>query len=324
MIQLWLTSDFWHEAGRNLFSWALGVLPGILFILLMALVVSRFLEKAVKYTSRFMAASINQGRVLDEGEVEKRLKTLTTILSTGIRLLLWLVVSMMILRRLGIDVAPLMAGAGILGLAVGFGAQELVRDFIAGFFILMENQIRLGDVALINGTGGLVEHVGLRTVVLRDNTGTVHVFQNGKINTISNMTKDWSAQVFDIGVAYKEDTDHVVSVMRRVAADLRKDEVLGPDILEDMEVMGVDAFAESAVVIKARIKTRPIRQWAVGREYRRRLKYAFDREGIEIPFPHRTVFLGEGQPSQLPGPFPESSSELSSREEADGRGRGGR
>lgn len=156
----------------------------------------------------------------------------------------------------------------------------------------MENQVRTGDVAVINGTGGVVEQVGLRTLVLRDVSGVVHVFQNGKINSLSNMTKEWSAIVFDIGVAYKEDTDRVVAIMERVAADLRADEILGPDITENLEVFGVDAFGDSAVVIKARLKTKPIRQWAVGREYRRRLKYAFDREGIEIPFPHRTLYWG--------------------------------
>ncbi|POR05633.1 mechanosensitive ion channel protein MscS [Alkalispirochaeta sphaeroplastigenens] len=303
----WFTVDFWHDTGLRFLSWALGAVPGIFLILLLALVVSRFLDRVMASSSRFMTASITRDRSLDDGEVQKRLKTLTGILTAGTRILLWLVVGMMILRRLGIDVAPLMAGAGVLGLALGFGAQELVRDFIAGFFILMENQIRLGDVVSINGTGGLVEHVGFRTVVLRDNTGTVHVFQNGKINTVSNMTKDWSAQVFDIGVAYKEDTDRVVAVMRSVAADLRQDQLLGPDILEDLEVMGVDSFADSAVVIKARIKTRPIRQWAVGREYRRRLKYAFDREGIEIPFPHRTIFWGQDQSASLPASPPEET-----------------
>ncbi len=205
---------------------------------------------------------------------------------------MWLVVVMLVLRRLGIDVAPIIAGAGIVGLAVGFGAQELVRDFIAGFFILMENQIRVGDVAIINGTGGVIEQVGIRTVVLRDVSGVVHVFQNGKIDTLSNMTKEWSAIVFDIGVAYKEDTDAVVAVMQDVAAGMRADETWGPDIIEDLEVFGVDQFSDSAVVIKARLKTKPIRQWAVGREYRRRLKYAFDAAGIEIPFPHRTLYWG--------------------------------
>ncbi|HYX07835.1 MAG TPA: mechanosensitive ion channel family protein, partial [Bacteroidales bacterium] len=183
--------------------------------------------------------------------------------------------------------------AGILGLAVGFGAQELVRDFISGFFILLENQIRAGDVAIINGTGGLVEKIELRTTSLRDFSGTVHVFQNGKINSLSNMTKEWSAIVFDMGVAYKEDVDHVMKVMKEVGDEMKSSEEYGPNILEPIEIFGVDQFADSAVVIKARLKTKPIQQWTIGREYRRRLKIAFDREGIEIPFPHTTLYWGE-------------------------------
>ncbi len=291
----WLTLDFWQQVGADTLDWAIRVIPGVLLILFIAMVASALLGRMLKRASALIAGSIKHGRKMDEQELDKRVGTLSDILTGAARLILWLVIVMMILRRLGLDVAPIIAGAGILGLAIGFGSQELVRDFLAGFFILMENQIRNGDVAIINGTGGLVEHVGLRTVVLRDNTGTVHVFQNGKINSLSNMTKEWSAVVFDIGVAYKEDTDKVVSVMEAVAAELRQDETLGPDITDDLEVMGVDAFGASEVVIKARFKTRPIRQWAVGREYRRRLKYAFDREGIEIPYPHRTIYWGDAQ-----------------------------
>jgi small conductance mechanosensitive channel len=289
----WLTIDFWQQLLQTAIEWSLRVLPGILIILIVAVIASKLLKKILYRISATIAANVKRAGRLDPGELDKRVATLTGILSASVRLILWLVIVMMVLRRLGIDVAPIIAGAGILGLAVGFGAQELVRDFIAGFFILMENQVRAGDVAIINGTGGVVEQVGLRTVVIRDVSGVVHVFQNGKINSLSNMTKEWSAIVFDIGVAYKEDTDKVVSVMQTVAADLRTDETLGPDILEDLEVFGVDAFGDSAVVIKARLKTKPIRQWAVGREYRRRLKYAFDREGIEIPFPHRTIYYGD-------------------------------
>jgi small conductance mechanosensitive channel len=284
--------EFWQELGRSSVEWAVRVLPSIVLILVVALIASFLIRKIIGRASNLIAANLKRGGRIAADELDKRVATLTGILSASVRLVLWLVIVMMILRRLGIDVAPIIAGAGILGLAVGFGAQELVRDFIAGFFILMENQVRAGDVAIINGTGGVVEQVGLRTVVLRDVSGVVHVFQNGKINTLSNMTKEWSAIVFDIGVAYKEDTDKVVGVMQRVAAELRTDETLGPDITDDLEVFGVDAFGDSAVVIKARMKTKPIRQWAVGREYRRRLKYAFDREGIEIPFPHRTLYWG--------------------------------
>lgn len=297
-MESWITFEFWQRTMTEAVGWAVRVLPGILVILITAFLVSRIFGRLLKRASRIIGENLKKGSRLDPGELDKRVATLTDILTTSVKVLLWLVVVMMVLRRLGIDVAPIIAGAGILGLAIGFGAQELVRDFIAGFFILMENQVRTGDVALINGTGGFVEHVGLRTIVLRDNTGTVHVFQNGKINTLSNMTKEWSAMVFDIGVAYKEDTDNVVRVMEEVAAELRGDETLGPDIIEDLEVLGVDAFGDSEVVIKARLKTKPIRQWAVGREYRRRLKYAFDREGIEIPFPHRTLYWGTATDAQ--------------------------
>ncbi len=153
--------------------------------------------------------------------------------------------------------------------------------------------MRVGDVAIVNGTGGLVEVITFRTIVLRDLSGIVHIFPNGTINTLSNMTKVWSGYVMDVGVAYKEDTDHVVEVMRRVGDELRQDPTLGPMILEPIEIFGVDEFADSAVIIKARLKTLPIQQWGVGREYRRRLKKAFDAEGIEIPFPHRSIYVGE-------------------------------
>ncbi len=226
----------------------------------------------------------------DTSEQAKRVETMMNLLASFLRIVVLLIVVMLVLRNIGIDIGPLLAGAGIAGLAVGFGAQELVRDFISGFFILLENRVREGDVAIINGVGGVVESVGLRTIVLRDLSGTIHVFQNGKINTLSNMTKEWSAMVFDIGVAYKEDTDEVVRVMAEVAEDLRSDPDYGSKILEPLEIMGVDDFADSAVVVRARFKTKPLQQWAVGREYRRRLKKAFDSEGIEIPFPHTTLY----------------------------------
>jgi small conductance mechanosensitive channel len=206
------------------------------------------------------------------------------------------VLLLVVLREIGVDIAPILAGAGILGLAVGFGAQNLVRDVISGFFFILENQVRVGDVAIINGTGGLVDSVNFRTIVLRDLSGTIHVFPNGTINTLSNMTHTWSAWVFDIGVAYKEDTDRVTAVIREVGRQLREDPEFGPRLIDDIEVFGVNKFADSAVEIKGRLKTRPIEQWAVGREFQRRVKYAFDEQGIEIPFPHRTVYRGEASP----------------------------
>jgi len=224
---------------------------------------------------------------------EKRVKTLIGMLRTICLTLIWVVAVVMGLDQIGLDITPIIASAGIVGLAVGFGAQNLVRDVINGFFMILENQIRIGDVAVVNGTGGLVEAISFRTITLRDQSGTVHIFPNGTVTTLANMTKDWSAYVMDIGVAYKEDTDRVVEIMREVGKDLQQDEQLGKKILEPIEILGVDAFGASEVVIKARIKTLPIEQWSVGREYRRRLKKAFDQKGIEIPFPHRTLYMGE-------------------------------
>ena len=227
------------------------------------------------------------------GAAKKRVTTLVGMLRTIALVGLWAVVVIITLEQIGLNITPILAGAGIIGLAVGFGAQNLVRDLISGFFMVLEDQVRVGDVAIVNGTGGLVEAISFRTIVLRDLSGVVHIFPNGTINTLSNMTKVWSGYVMDVGVAYKEDTDHVVEVMRRVGDELRQDPDLGPKILEPIEVFGVDDFADSAVVIKARLKTHPIQQWGVGREYRRRLKKAFDAEGIEIPFPHLSMYVGE-------------------------------
>ncbi len=227
------------------------------------------------------------------GAARKRVTTLMELLRAIALVFLWGIVLVIALDQIGVDITPILAGAGILGLAVGFGAQNLVRDVISGFFMVLENQVRVGDVAIVNGTGGLVEAITFRTIVLRDLSGVVHVFPNGTITTLSNMTKVWSGYVIDVGVAYKEDTDRVTEVMRRVAEEMRQDPDWGSRILEPIEVFGVDDFADSAVVIKARLKTLPIEQWNVGREYRRRLKKAFDAEGIEIPFPHRSIYVGE-------------------------------
>lgn len=244
---------------------------------------------------RLEGVLIRRGEAAGEVPTEsrKRAETLARLLQQGVLILLWVMAIMVILLEIGVEIAPLIAGAGIVGLAVGFGAQNLVKDVISGFFMILENQVRVGDVVVVNGTGGLVEMINFRTIVLRDLSGTVHIFPNGSINTLANMTYLWSAIVLDIGVAYKENTDRVVEVMRAVSAEMRQDERFGPNMLEDIEVFGVDAFDDSAVVIKARIKTLPIKQWEIGREYRRRLKHAFDREGIEIPFPHRTIYFGE-------------------------------
>lgn len=253
--------------------------------------------KIIKRALRKMEHTlINRGQ--EEGELpsesSKRAETLTRLVRQGVVITAWIVTLLVIFRELGIDIAPILASAGIMGLAVGFGAQNLVRDVISGFFIILEDQIRVGDVAIVNGTGGLVEKINFRTIVLRDLSGVVHVFPNGTITTLANMTREWSAYVFEVGVGYKENVDQIVALMRRIGGELKQDEKFGPLIIDDIEVFGVDKFAESALIIKGRIRTLPIMQWDVGREFLRRLKAAFDLDGIEIPFPHRSiVFNGE-------------------------------
>ena len=212
-----------------------------------------------------------------------RVATLTSVLRTLALVVLWSVVAVICLSQLGLDVRPILAGAGIVGLAVGFGAQYLVRDVIAGFFLVLEDQVRVGDVAVVNGTGGLVETVTFRTIVLRDLAGTLHIFQNGAVTTLANMTRGWSGYVVDVEVPFREDPDRVIAVMRRVGDELRADPAHGPLILEPIEVFGVDGFKEASLVVKARLKTLPIQQWTVGREYRRRLVQAFAAEGIDNP-----------------------------------------
>lgn len=287
------TDEFWETLIGSITKWLVTELPAILFLIILLVIALRTSSFMIRKLKNVLTKrTVNQ---TDEPnlEVEKRLNTLMGIVKKGVAIFIWTIFIMIFLKKINIDIAPLIAGAGIVGLAVGFGAQELVRDFITGFFILLENQIRTGDVAIINGTSGLVEKIELRTITLRDLSGTVHVFQNGKINTVSNMTKGWSAIVFDIGVAYKENLDRVMEIMSEVAEDLRQDQKFKSLILEPMEIFGLDSFGDSALVVKGRIKTKPIQQWVVGREYRKRLKEAFDKHKIEIPFPHRTIYWGE-------------------------------
>lgn len=268
----------------------------IVLIVAAAYVGVRFLRLAFNRLETILVRAGEATEIVPDA-TQKRVRTLMSVLWTIVVGLIWFVVVLTTLGQIGVNVAPVLAGAGVVGLAVGFGAQNLVRDLVSGFFLILENQVRVGDVAVINGTGGLVEAISFRTIVLRDEAAVVHVFPNGAITTLSNMTKDWSAYVLNIGVAYKEETDRVVDVMRRVAEEMYAEPNHKAVMLNPIEILGVDAFADSAVNIKARLKTLPLQQFSIGREYRRRLKKAFDAEGIEIPFPHRTLYMGEASPA---------------------------
>lgn len=275
-------------------NWESIMLAGLRILLIIA--IAWILVRVVRILLRKMEQKlIRRGEAEGEipSETAKRAETLVRLLRQGVVIFIWVMVILMALREFGVEIGPILASAGVAGLAIGFGAQNLVRDVISGFFLILENTVRVGDVAVVNGTGGLVERINFRTLVLRDLQGIVHTFPNGGITTISNLTREWSGYVFDIGVAYKEDTDQVVEILRGIGTEMRQDERLGSLIVEDIEIFGVDKFADSAVVIKGRIKTLPIKQWEVGREFLRRVKKGFDQAGIEIPFPHRSIYFGE-------------------------------
>jgi small-conductance mechanosensitive channel len=226
-------------------------------------------------------------------EAEKRAKTLTSVIQNFLIILVLVVAAITIIGQLGIEIAPLLATAGIAGVAIGFAGQSLIKDIINGFFLLLWDQIRVGDYVQISDKNGLVEMINLKMTVLRDFNGNVHYIPNGSIEVVTNMTKDFSRYLFEIGVAYREDVDEVIDVIKEVDKELRKDPDFKEDILEPIEIFGLDKFADSALIIKARTMTKPLKQWRVAREFNRRLKKKFDEVGIEIPFPHRTLYIGE-------------------------------
>ena len=232
----------------------------------------------------------------------QRRKTLAAVMSTAGLILIVAVTLMMVLETVGLPLGPLLATAGVASLAIGFGAQTLVKDIIGGFFILLEDQYAIGDVVQTAGVDGVVEEVNLRTTILRDVQGTVHVVPNGEIRVLSNKTKGWSRAVLEIGVGYREDPDRVIAVLEELAAEIAEDTVFGSLLLETPTVPGVEAYSDSAVTIRMMAKTVPLKQWDVARELRRRIKHRFDAEGIEMPFPQRTVWHRrlEGDPAADP------------------------
>jgi small conductance mechanosensitive channel len=277
---------------RSEYLWQWFVAHGIriIVILVIAAVVVRLTAAATARAEQDLGA----GSGLDALERRKRAQTIGRLVRRALATLIWAMAFLIILRELDVDITPVLTGAGIAGLAVGFGAQTLVRDFISGFFLIIEDQVRVGDVVLVNGTSGLVEQINLRTIVLRDGEGAVHVIPNGEIKALANRTKDYSYYVIDLPMGYEDDTDQVVEAVRAAAAELQADPVFGPGILEPLEVMGVDAFGTSSVTVKFRIKTAPLKQWEVGRELRRRVKKTLDARGIQLFQPQR-VMLDTGR-----------------------------
>jgi moderate conductance mechanosensitive channel len=281
---------------ETLLRWFLDAGLRIVVIAICAYLVIRIGSAAARRFEREMS----RGTGLNVIERTKRAQTLGRLLQKALSVLVIGIAGLMILRELSVDITPALTGAGIAGLAIGFGAQTIVRDVISGFFLILEDQCRVGDVAVVNGQGGLVEEVNLRTIVLRDEEGTVHVFPNGEVKTLANKSKDFSYYVITFGVAYDDDPERVMSAMRDAAATLEADPEFKPNILAPLEIYGIDAFQDAQLVLKARIKTVPLKQWMVGRELRRRIAKTFQERGIAPPTGRMIVTLeNSGEPGRL-------------------------
>jgi small conductance mechanosensitive channel len=254
----------------------------IALILAAAYLAARFLRAGIERLESLLIRAASAGDTsLDSAG--KRIRTLTGVVWTISFGVIWFIAVLLALGQIGLDLGPILAGAGIVGLAVGFGAQHLVRDLVTGFFLILENHLRVGDAAVINGTSGMVEAITFRTIILRDVSGTVYVFPNGTINTLANMSKDWSAYIIDVTISFKDNSDRVMEIMRNVAEELRSEPTYGALMLQPLEVFGVEAFTDTGFIIRGRFKTLPSRQETVGREYRGRLIKAFERAGIDLP-----------------------------------------
>jgi moderate conductance mechanosensitive channel len=268
-------------------SWLLATSLRIAVIAIAAYVVIRAGSAATRRFEREMST----GTGLDVVERTKRAQTFARLLQRTLSIVVAAMAGLMILRELDIDITPVLTGAGIAGLAIGFGAQTLVRDVLSGFFMIFEDQVRVGDVVKVNGQGGLVEEVNLRTIVLRDEQGAVHIFPNGEVKTLSNMSKDFSYYVITVGVEFDDDVERATDAMAEAAAGLMREADYKPYILAPLEIFGVDAFEAGQLVIKARIKTVPLKQWLVGRELRKRIARVFNQRGIRMPTPRMVVDL---------------------------------
>lgn len=272
---------------HNTMQWALDHLPKIGIILLAMLAIRWVTRVSSKRVISVMVMRSSRGTLQER---EDRARTLLSVFRNALSIVVTIGGVLMIFDELGVAIAPLMGGAAILGLAVAFGAQNLIRDYFYGFVILIENQYKLNDVLKIGELSGQVEQITLRMTVLRDAEGNVHFIPNGKIDSVTNMTHGWSRAIIEVGIAYKENADFVMQILTELAFELKQDTMFGPFIIDDPEMLGVDSLGDSAVTLKLMIKTRTFKQWQVKREMLRRIKRRFDELGIEIPYPHRTVF----------------------------------
>lgn len=282
---------------RNALQWLVDHAPRVLLVMGILLLLHRLVSLTSRRLVRVMTHSTSKRGTLEERE--NRAQTLVSVFRNASTIVILGGGSVMLLDTLGIPIVPLMGGAAVVGLAVAFGAQNLIRDYFAGFMVLLENQYGINDVVKIGDIAGKVERITLRMTVLRDQQGTVHFIPHGTITLVSNMTHGHSIALFEIGIAYRENVDRVMQVLLELARNLRRDPVYGSRILEDAEMLGVDALSDSAVILKFLLKTRPLHQWSIRREMLRRIKNRFDELGIEIPYPHRTIYYRPETPAGL-------------------------
>ncbi len=280
----------------------------ILLIAAIAYLLFRLVRTVMPGVVESSMSSRGRGRKAKE-DLARRVQTLSGMLTTLAAIIIAVIAVFMILGEIGVDVTPLLATAGVAGIAIGFGAQSLIRDMIAGLFILMEDQYNKGDVVKVAGIAGLVEDVTLKRTVLRDLDGIVHSIPNGEIKAASNYTKVYSRLHLDVPVAYGEDLEHVIRVINRVGEEMAKDPFWGPKIRTAPQSLGVNRFGESGIEIKVLGDTKPMTQWELTREFRLRIKKAFDKEHIEIPWPHVKLYYGQSEAvSQTPCPACQSAS----------------
>jgi small-conductance mechanosensitive channel len=277
------------ELLKTVSSWLTTSGIKIIGILIALIILSQMSKWIVKWLERF----IREKDPLQAVEATKRAQTLGKILRHALLTVIAFIAVLTILGEVGIQLGPLLATAGIGAVALGFGAQSLVKDVISGFFIILEDQYRIGDAIDVAGVSGLVESVNLRKTVLRDLEGRVHTIPNGEIKKVTNLSKEWSRAVVDIGISYREDIDHIITLLSEIGKELANEEPYKSAILEPMEILGVEQFKESEIIIRMIVKTVPLKQWEVSRELRRRIKNRFDEKGIQIPFPHRLLFWGD-------------------------------
>lgn len=269
-------------------NWLIDRTPSLIAVIVLALLLM-WINRQV--TARFYKIKT---RKMTDAEGVRRVETVVQVIRYAGNVIIGVVMVLALLDKFGIAVGPLLGAAGIVGIAAGFGAQSLVKDYFTGIFLLVEDQLRQGDVVDIGGKSGVVEEVTLRYVRLRDYEGSVHFVPNNLITSVTNRSRGFAFAVMDVNIAYKENIDRCMEIMREVGAELRQDSVFGPKIWEDLDIAGVQQWADSAVILRCRFKVKPLEQWAVKREYLRRLKAAFDVRGVEIPYPHMTVYSADG------------------------------